>query len=442
VLTDSSVDWSRFNSAAIGIARSGDKLGLCVLLTRRAAAFSPADLDGDELVSLPDGYTSPRLYVTEPTGLVSTRVPREMLDGRWLVSTEPGMLDGAWLFELTAEGPTGVEVLALWPRVRAPALSVRIERAEGGKHQRGDVLTLGGARAPIGVEGTRGGTPADSAGWVAGSHSGPDRAPRPADVRAAEDQLWEMIQSSRRSRGLLRFVRDPAITRAARTHAGDIGRGERFGHVTSSGTAMQRLGAQGLTAVRASENVAIVGNVASAHAAFMASPSHRAAILDPDLRHGGVGATITRDSLGRWSVAVSEVFAILMEEADPATWEAAVFDHLTRKRTTLKLRKLVRRSKLDQLAREASVNLVSSGKFALNVDERSAMADAVRFHFHTARRVGVDLLIGTDITAVDRLSHALEEDLVEVGIGVVRTDRVLGDHAAGSLVVTLLFVER
>ncbi len=449
VLTDSSVDWTRFNSAAIGLRREGDRVGVAILLTRRAASFSPGELEGDEVISLPEGYSSPRLYVTEPTGLVSTRVPRELEDHqRYVVSTAPGMLDGAWLFELIAQGPKGVEVLALWPRQRAPAVSVDVSRG-GGKRETGDVLVIGdtaqvdgGGRPPIREAGTTGGTPSDSAAWVAGAGSGPNRAPRPEDVRAAEDQLWEMIQSSRRSRGIPRLIRDPAITRAARTHAGDIGRGERFGHVTSSGTAMHRLQNEGLTAVRASENVAIVGDVASAHAAFMASPSHRAALLDPELEHGGVGVVVRRDAMGRWSVSVSEVFAILMEEADPAAWEDAVFKELVRKRESLGLRKLVRRSKLDQLARKASADLVATGRFELAPEDRKAMAETVRYHFHTARRVGVDLVLGTDVTAVSRLDHAIDDDLVEVGVGVVRASRALGEHAAGSLVVTLLFVQR
>ncbi len=449
VLADPSVDWSRFNSAAVGMHREGDRLGIAVLLTRRAVSFTEAEFEGDEVLALPQGYFSPRLYVTEPTGLVSTRVPRELEDDRrYVVSTAPGMLDGAWLFELIAEGPKGIEVLALWPTQRAPAVSVQLNR-EGGKREAGDVLTIGdtaqvdgGGRPPIREEGTTGGTPSDSAAWVAGAGAGPDRAPRPEDVRAAEDQLWEMIQSSRRTRGIPRLVRDPAITRAARTHAGDIGRGERFGHVTSSGTAMQRLHAEGLIAVRASENVAIVGDVAAAHAAFMASPSHRAALLDPELEHAGVGVVVRRDALGRWSVSVSEVFAILMDEADPAAWEAAVFSSLERKRAELGLRKLVRRSKLDQLARQACEDLVASGRFALDPDDRKAMAETVRYHFHTARRVGVDLVVGADVTAVARLSHAIEDDLVEVGVGVVRASKALGEHPAGSLVVTLLFVQR
>lgn len=450
ILSDPSVDWSRFNSAAVGLSREGDRLAIAILLTRRAASWVPGDAAGTEVVSLPAGYSAPRLYVTEPTGLVSTRIPREIAERRYEVSTSPGMLEGAWLFELVADGRSGIEVLALWPRRTAPDVIVQVERAtSGGKHERGDVLVMdgtpqvdGGGRPPVRVAGTTGGTPIDSAGWVAGASSGPNRAPRPEDVRAAEDQLWELIQSSRRSRGIPRLIRDPAITRAARTHAGDIGRGERFGHVTSSGTAMHRLQTQGLTAVRASENVAVVGDVTAAHAAFMASPSHRAALLDPELSHAGVGVVVRRDSLGRWSVSVSEVFAILMDEADPAVWEQAAFEQLARRREGLGLRKLVRRSKLDALARDASSGLVASGRFAIEAEDRKEMAEVVRFHFHTARRVGVDLVVGTDITAVANLSHAIEGDLVEVGIGVVRAPRALGEHAVGSLVVTLLFVER
>ena len=115
---------------------------------------------------------------------------------------------------------------------------------------------------------------------------------------------------------------------------------------------------------------------------------------------------------------------------------------LVAKRASLRLRKLARRSKLDQLAREASRALVESRRFDLAPEDRREMAETVRYHFHTARRVAVDLVVGTDVTAVARLSHAIEDDLVEVGVGVVRSPHALGDHAAGSLVVTLLFVER
>ena len=282
----------------------------------------------------------------------------------------------------------------------------------------------------------------DAAAWVVGARLGPDRAPEPADVALAEEHLWSLIQETRRSRGLLALRRVSGLTKAARRHASDLGRGERFGHETSSGNALMRIEAQGLTALRATENVAVAANVVEAHAALMASPAHRANILDSEITSGAVGVILKRDSRGRWSAVVSELFAQLLAEGPGDQWVSAVLNRINGRRKGRELSPLSPRDKLAELAERTSASILESKSPTLSRSERKEIAEAARFHYLNVRRVGVDLLVTADPTGVDRIAHAIDPAFREVGIGIVRLKEPMGDHSAGALVITLVFIER
>ena len=282
----------------------------------------------------------------------------------------------------------------------------------------------------------------DAAAWVVGARLGPNRAPKPSDVALAEEHLWSLVQETRRSRGLVALRRVPALTRAARRHASDLGRGERFGHETSSGNALMRIEAQGLTALRATENVAVAANVVEAHAALMASPAHRANILDKEVSAGAVGVVLKRDSRGRWSAVASELFAQLLAEGPGDQWVSAVLNRINDRRGALELPHLNPRDKLAELAARTSAKVLESRSPTLSPAERKEIAEAARFHYLNVRRVGVDLLVTADPTGVDRIAHALDPNFRELGIGIARLREPMGDHSPGALVITLVFIER
>lgn len=421
LLDDPAVHWDRYNAGAVEVVRGGSKLAVVVLLTRRVAAFPRGD-NRFPLVRLPQEFGSATLWVTHPDGVLEERTP-DLNNGRWRLDLRTGPDQGAWFFELLGDGPRGPEVLALWHTEHGGEGAGRSvsQHPEGGKD--GSV------------------TPLDSAAWVRGSRPGPDRPPGRQDVESAEKRLWQLMQAEREAHGLPQLAHLGGLTRAARVHAADLQRGEDFGHQTSSGNALQRVIAEGLTPVRVLENVASAANVTEVHAAIVASPAHRANLLDPTINAAGVGVVVQRDGLGRWSVQASQVFGEMMAEATD-DWDDVVLRSLNSRRVREQLPVIVRRELIDHLAQEAVDKLLAERRTTLTTEERKELAGGVRFHFMNARGVGVDLVVSTAPGRAGELAHAAERRFAEVGIGTGTLLDPIGDSPAGAVMVLLVFVER
>ena len=459
LLNDSSAPWQRYNTLAVATAKVGARLTVAMLLTRRVARIrkgQDAQGGGERLlVSLPGDYQKPSLFITTPAGDVLVRKGQVRRDGTWQLDSALGLEPGSSLVELVAEGPRGPEVLALWQRSRAGKVATKKSkpRTRRKKPKAGESAPLAHnpyleRGAPPTGKALDATSPAarlpdsDAAAWVVGARSGPARPPNPKDARLAEEHLWALIQRTRKSRNLLPLRKVAGLTRAARRHADDLRRGEIFGHETSSGNAMQRIEAQGVTVLRATENVAVAASVAEAHAALMASPSHRANLLDPQVSTGGVGVVLKRDARGRWSAVVSQLFAQLLPDGPGDQWHAAILNRINDRRAVHEVPKLQSRKQLDQLAEETSRTVIESQSPELSPEQRHALAEKARFHYLNVRRVGVDLLVTANPQAVDSIRHALESSFKEVGIGIVRLKQPMGKHASGALVITLVFIER
>ncbi len=107
--------------------------------------------------------------------------------------------------------------------------------------------------------------------------------PAAAETAAgAEAAFVELINSERSSSGAGRLAADPELTAAARGHAArmrDAGRISHSPDLASVTTGWQLLG----------ENVGVGPSSGTIHAAFMASTSHRANVLDRRYTHVGIG---------------------------------------------------------------------------------------------------------------------------------------------------------
>jgi hypothetical protein len=136
------------------------------------------------------------------------------------------------------------------------------------------------------------------------------------------------------------------------------------------------------------------------------------------------------------------LFAQLLADGPGDPWQAAILNRVNDRRQVAGIAKLKKRDRLSELSVETSRLVIESGVARLNTEERRAIAEKARFHFLNVRRVGVDLLVTADPQGVDRISHSLESSFTEVGVGVVRLREPMGPHAAGALVITLIFIER
>ncbi len=460
LLTDPALRAHRHNAMALAVERKEQTLTVGVLLLRRVVRLSGSGFlngaEGPVHMSLSGSYRAPRLFVTKAEGeVLSFEGSATDKHGNWTLKIPDRKFPGTSLWELVADGSAGPEVLALWRRNHRRAGPTTPRRPARQAPPPTDTTSRPLARNPYlgrgGGSQTQSGTSAgpnpsqlssEAGAWAAGAHRDPNRAPRPNDVRLAEQQLWGLIQATRKSRNLLPLRASEALSRAARQHASDLGRGERFGHHTSSGNAISRLEQQGLAALRLRENVAMAANVAEAHAALMASPAHRANLLDPEVSSGGVGVVLKRDARGRWSALVSQLFAELLADGPGEQWQEAILNRINGRRRAMGLATIKSREKLDELALRTSEEILRSGSLRLSASQRREIAQDARFHYLNVRRVGVDLIITSDPSKVDKVTHVTHEEFMELGIGIRRLRQPMGEHSAGSLVITLVFIER
>jgi uncharacterized protein YkwD len=104
----------------------------------------------------------------------------------------------------------------------------------------------------------------------------------PADAAA---QFFHLLNTERADAGLPNLQRDPGLDAVALDWSGHLDAAGQLSHRPSLGTALGEVEPRWL---RGGENVGVGGDVASLHAAFMASAPHRANVLG-DFNRVGVG---------------------------------------------------------------------------------------------------------------------------------------------------------
>ena len=107
---------------------------------------------------------------------------------------------------------------------------------------------------------------------------------------AAENRMLELVNAIRAQQGLPKLSADPQLQSAARDHSLDMYRRAYFSHVTPDRkTPFDRIKAAGVHYVTAGENIAFAPDVEQAESGLMASPDHRANILNSDFKRIGIG---------------------------------------------------------------------------------------------------------------------------------------------------------
>lgn len=106
----------------------------------------------------------------------------------------------------------------------------------------------------------------------------------------AEQQLVDLVNEERVSRGLAPLRIDARLVPVARAHSEEMFRLRYFSHNSPvTGSPFDRLAAAGITYRRAGENLAYAQSVGVAHRGLMDSPGHRENILRPEFTHIGIG---------------------------------------------------------------------------------------------------------------------------------------------------------
>lgn len=136
--------------------------------------------------------------------------------------------------------------------------------------------------------------PARVPGWWAPARPAappPQATPDGTPGILADEQLLLQLANQERARlGLAPLQHHPELARLARIKAQDMVDNNYYAHTSPTlGTPWEMLRSAGITYRAGAENLTRAPTAAFAHTQFMVSPAHRAAILNPQLTHVGMG---------------------------------------------------------------------------------------------------------------------------------------------------------
>ena len=240
-----------------GLARRGERLAFVFVrrvFTLAGVLDAPApDTTPRFAGELAPGYTSPQVMVARPDERVERLTVARFGRHAWAdIPLDGG--PGIYEVELLVEGDRGAEVVALLP------LAVGVPAPEAPAIPR---------RGP-------------SIGAV-------------EDGLPAERRLVALINRDRARLGRSALKTDRSLDRTADKHARAMAAAGMVAHVLPGGRGpADRLARAGVSATLFYENVAMARTIEQAHTELWASPSHRLALLDPELNRIGVAVRAVR----------------------------------------------------------------------------------------------------------------------------------------------------
>ncbi len=255
----------------VGIDRSGPEVRVVAGFQETAVALVaaiPRQLQAGARLRIEarivGAYHEPELVVTAPDG--GTHEERTIHPPDLAVQFVCG-IDGAYQLEIVATGAVGPTVLANFPLycgLSPPAVF------------RGD----------------------------AGMNQGP------ADPKAAEQRIVELVNRDRARAGVAPVSVDARLTAVARAHCQDMVDHGFVGHVSQrTGNAADRAHRAGLSPEILFENVGRAYSPDSAESGFLGSPGHRGNLLDPRARRIGVGVVFGPEASGTRPLIVTQLLS-------------------------------------------------------------------------------------------------------------------------------------
>jgi uncharacterized protein YkwD len=253
----------------IGIDRTGGLMYVVVGLQETHLALAPVPRrlarGGETAISgkLIGRFKQARVVVTTPDGKVAEQEPSTK-EG-WVRGRVACAADGRYQVEVTADDASGTAVLANFPvfcGVEPPAVAPR---------------GAGTRQAHVSAE-------------------------------AAEQDVLALVNRDRAAAGLGAVTWDAKLAEVARAHSRDMADHDFVGHVSPrTGTALDRVHKGGLTPELILENVGRAYSAQEVEAGFMASPGHRANVVEPRATKLGVGVVLGAPVTGTIPLYVTQI---------------------------------------------------------------------------------------------------------------------------------------
>lgn len=239
----------------------------------------------------------------------------------------------------------------------------------------------------------------------------------PGDVPAPDDPeafVLALLNAERRRYDLPELTPLTSLALVARTHSEAMRDGLAFGH-TSPASPDARIAAEGIPFSVALENVSRAPSLAEAVTLFMASPGHRANVLDPRITHAGVG--VARSEPLAWYVTTDLVRWLPPHDGDEIGALAREVVEASRDRP------LKSKRALDEIAQRWCDEIARRGRDHLTDDEVRALTDEVHFHMRDVQRVLVDLAIVEEVEQIRALPELHRDEFDQYGLGLVQDDQ-------------------
>lgn len=121
----------------------------------------------------------------------------------------------------------------------------------------------------------------------------PYSAGAPRTPEEAQAHMLALLNEGRRAAGTAALAADAELAAIALAHTREMVAAHFFGHQSpTTGRVEDRARRAGISVIRLGENVSQGETVEAAYAALMASPSHRANMLEPSFTHVGIGVVL------------------------------------------------------------------------------------------------------------------------------------------------------
>ena len=379
---------------AVVVPREGLTLAVVTLSTRwleldplprRIQAGRPIRLRGRLLGS----YQDPTFAVASPTGAVERR---DGGGGREFDVSIPTAQAGIYKIEVLAQGPHGDTVIANFP------MYVGVEVPSS--------VTLG--------------SPDD----VGSGESG--------DVATA---LFRLLNQTRRESGLPPLEQHSGLAEVATAHSRDMVESGFVGHTSpTSGDAPARVQRAGYRSGLVLENIGRGYSPGEIHRGLLASPGHRANIMNPDVTHVGVGVVAEPEGQ-RTAYVATEVFIRMAREIDTSRAPSELLEALNRARRARRVAPLESDDNLAEAAQNAAEEYMRDADLTQQDVVDDASGSLRRFGLAWSRVGGV-MAVVTTVDEAAQLEPAFEPDARFVGIGVAQGTRP--DHPPNSIAVVIL----
>ncbi|MAQ15968.1 MAG: hypothetical protein CMN30_14390 [Sandaracinus sp.] len=252
---------------------------------------------------------------------------------------------------------------------------------------------------------------------------------------AVAASLLDQINDERSRVGVPPLARMAELDAVAHGHSVDMRDNAFVAHASPrTGTAAQRVAAAGVRTGLVLENIGRGYGASEIHRGLMASPGHRANLLNPDITHVGLGVVSEAEG-DRRAFLATEVFVRMNRSQDLAGAPERLVALINQGREARGAHAVELDPNLAQAAQDAAVSYFADPTRTRQdtVDDASAGLRQFAIAFS---RVGGLMTVVDDIAEASRLEPTFDPEVAYIGVGIAQGPRP--DTPPNSLAVVIL----